>query len=89
MKLTAHWHNATRAEPIKTQVETALASRITELHGSVEKAHAAKEQWHRVGEPPIHHWPTYLRIAFIEATTILGPSERTAARITLEFKNDH
>lgn len=88
MQITAVWHRATKPEPMKKEVERIMVERILDLFGTVEAAYAAKDQWHRMGEPVIHPWNTYGRIAFIDATKSLGPSERSSAHIVLKFEKE-
>lgn len=86
MELTAIWHRATKPEPMKKEVERIMVERLLDLFGTAEKAYATKEQWHRMGEPVLHPWTTYNRIAFIDATKSLSPSERSNVNIALRFE---
>ena len=86
MILSAHWINATRLADEKKKIEDAYTERLLSLFdGSPEKAAQFKEQWKRANEPPVHPWPTYNRIARIEATCGLLPSERGLAHFVVRF----
>lgn len=86
MELNVCWVNATRLQPERNQIEQAYKARLMALFGTVAAAAEAKGHWHRCNEPPIHHWTTYNKIAHIEATSGLLPSERQLAHFTIRFE---
>ena len=83
----------TLTPPIRTAFERAsiegvYRNRLLELFGSVANAQKAHDEWHRMHQPPVHHWLTYNAIARIEASSALLPSERKGVSFIVEFEND-
>lgn len=86
MILKVIWTNATRPESEKRRAEEAYAERLLDMFETAQRAADAKEEWHRMQEPPIHHWTTYNRIAHICAVTGMLPSERAMAHFIVRFE---
>ena len=83
--LSVHWINATRVGEEKKKVENVYTERLLDLFGSAAKAAEAKEQWKRLNEPPVHPWVNYTKIAQMEATAGLLPSEKRMCCFIVKF----
>lgn len=83
----------TLTPPIRTaferaSIETAYHTRLLELFGNEANAKKAHDEWHRLHQPPVHHWTTYNAIARIEAGCALAKHERAGIDFIVEFEND-
>lgn len=85
MELAIHFVRARDAAKENNRLCDMYGERLLDLFGTVSAAHAARDNWRRQNEPPIHPWTTYNRISFLSATTSLTPSERANARFIVEF----
>lgn len=88
MKLSIQWVNATRGGKEKEAIEQCYGDRLMDLFGTADAAYKAHEDWHKAHNPPIHHWTTYGRIAEIDATKNLLPSERKTAAFVVKFEHE-
>lgn len=83
----------TMTPPIRTaferaSIETVYTTRLLELFGNEANARKAHDEWHRLHQPPVHHWLTYNAIARIEAGIVFLPSERKNVSFIVEFENE-
>lgn len=83
----------TLTPPIRTDFERAsiegiFRNRLLDLFGDVANAKKAHDEWHRLHQPPIHHWTTYNAIARIEALSVLPKHDRVGVEFIVEFENE-
>lgn len=85
MQITVHWKDATRPLHQQANIEHIYEERLLALFDTADNAFKAKEDWHLHGQPPIHKWTTYTRIAHIDATKSLTPTEANTAKFVVRF----
>lgn len=84
MILVSHWTNATRVGQERAQVEAWHTESLLLSYGTADAVFAAKEEYHRMYEPPKHHFAYAIRAAAQAATCKLLPSEKGMAHFTIE-----